>query len=177
MYIKILLDTHTDNTNWNFAHPIQLHGHSFSVAKIGVHVYAWTTLHMCSHAQLNDKWSSMKMPLLSVIIEGKQTCSTCSTCKQTNMYRMYSSILGTLYTTQQLVCWIPCLLWSSLHLSSAPWIDTKGSSLQQSKWIMVQWLRKNVERLWKNVTWDQSIPQGPSQTILQYGPRHTVSTD
>ena len=80
----------------------------------------------------------------------------------THVHRMYSSILGMLYTTQQLVCWVSCLLWSSLYLSSASWIDTKGSSLQQSKWIVVQWLKKNVERLWKNVT---------------YGPRHRISTD
>ena len=66
----------------------------------------------------------------------------------THMYRMYSSTLGTLYTIQQLVCWVPCLLWSSLylvqHLES---IRKAASSLQQSKWIVVQWLRKNVERL------------------------------
>ena len=28
-----------DNTNWNFAHPIHLHGHSFHVAKIGFGTY------------------------------------------------------------------------------------------------------------------------------------------
>ena len=32
----------TDNTNWNFAHPIHLHGHSFHVAKIGCGSYTDT---------------------------------------------------------------------------------------------------------------------------------------
>ena len=33
----------TDNTNWNFAHPIHLHGHSFHVAKIGFGKYNSST--------------------------------------------------------------------------------------------------------------------------------------
>ena len=46
--------------------------------------------------------------------------SKISTC----LYRMYSSILGMLYTTQQLVCKVPCCFWSSLHIGSASWIYT-----------------------------------------------------
>ena len=33
----------TDNTNWNFAHPVHLHGHSFHVAKIGFGTYNSST--------------------------------------------------------------------------------------------------------------------------------------
>ena len=34
---------HNDNTNWNFAHPIHLHGHSFHIAKIGFGTYNSST--------------------------------------------------------------------------------------------------------------------------------------
>ena len=58
----------TDNTNWNFAHPIHLHGHSFHVAKIGFGTYNSNTGKIQSASEditcndryicTNPRWSS-----------------------------------------------------------------------------------------------------------------------
>ena len=58
----------TDNRNWNFAHPIHLHGHSFHVAKIGFGDYSDTGRIMSASEDItcdkneyictNPQWSS-----------------------------------------------------------------------------------------------------------------------